>query len=473
MRINIFTKTFLMLLVSFSAVFFLTIYIIQSRFGTMYIDENIDAVKQSVLISASAIRSGAALEDTDLINLSSDTTFLHYQISQGGITDVIGPSYLEEDDILSFVIEMYDNEEAVIEGNLTYYTEQVEDVFRINYIYEYEFGDYLIVSTRIQALTNVDRVLQNINLFQSVFMFIVIILLSAIISRNIAKPLKKINEYATDVSNLQFDSPLSLHRNDEFRDLVSSLNEMTFNLQKAYTELENANAQLSDKIDYEQQQEEQKKHFIMTINHEIKTPLSVMKGTIEGMIDQVGKYKDRDYYLKDVLTQIDTIERITDELTYTLRLEDKVKQGNHASSSIITEVIDELQPLAQKQMIKIQSLIEPVSLLINDELFHIIATNVIKNAIYYTRDNAVHVEGINYDGYYHFMVKNKGEIAAEELQKIFESFTRFDHKNDYQKGSGVGLFVVAKICSLYQYEYKVFNDNGTVVVKIIIPKKNS
>lgn len=469
MRISIFVKTFLMLLFSFSLVFLLSMYISYQRFSPMYIEENIQSMKTSIISSSGAIRNGTSLEDTLLLDLSSETSFIRFENNL--ITQELGPNFLDDDDVLDFVIAIYDSETAIKDGRLTYFVDQQDDIYHINYIYEFDFGDYLIVATRIQSLQNVDRVLNNLNINQSIYMVIAITVLSIIISLNISGPIKKINSYAKDISNLQFTDTLKLKRRDEFRDLVSSLNEMTFNLKKTYLELNEANQKLNTDIDLEKQQEEKKKHLIMTINHELKTPLAVMRGMIEGMIDGVGRYKDKEKYLKELLMQIQTIENITQDLTYSLKLEDKAKTGDSCNTRIIIEQFASLDELAKLNYIKISKKILDKEVMMSGELLLILVTNLVKNAILYTDDNQVTIESEILADDFVFIVKNKGEIPEAALDKIFDSFYRFDTHDSNKGGSGLGLFIVKQICNLYGFPYKIFNDNGYVVAKVQIKIK--
>ena len=62
-----------------------------------------------------------------------------------------------------------------------------------------------------------------------------------------------------DISNLNFSKPLNLKRNDEFKTLVTSLNEMTHNLKQSYAALNDANQKLSSDIEFEKIQEEKEK----------------------------------------------------------------------------------------------------------------------------------------------------------------------------------------------------------------------
>ena len=93
MRINIFFKTFIILLVSFSAVFFFSNYIAYQTFPDRYIEENIDAIKESIFLEQESIYNGTSLSDTSLLDLSSETSFL--LIDDFVVTESIGPQYLE------------------------------------------------------------------------------------------------------------------------------------------------------------------------------------------------------------------------------------------------------------------------------------------------------------------------------------------------------------------------------------------
>jgi two-component system, OmpR family, sensor histidine kinase VanS len=464
MKINLFFKTFFMLLISFSLVFLGSMYYSYTRFSPMYIEENIDSVKNSILSNAAIIQQGTLLENTSLMNLSSETAFIRYKNTT--ITESIGPTFLSNDNILDFVIGIYDSESSIQDGKLTYYVDLQDDIYQISYIYQFEFDDYLIVSTKIQSLRHVDQVLNNINITQSIFVFIAIVILSLIISRSIAKPIHQIGKYAKNLSNLDFNQPLNLKRQDEFRDLITALNEMTFHLKKAFSELHEANQKLASDIDFEKAQETKKKQLIMTINHEIKTPLAVMKGMIEGMIDGVGRYKDKDTYLRELLKQIESISTITQDLTYSLRLEDKKTEGETVSTEAFAPILQPLEELAKQKKIKILKHIEPATLSMSAELLSILTTNLVKNALSYTTEPLVKIDGSIKQNQYLLIIRNRGSIPESELVKLFDSFYRLNTQQE--KGSGLGLFIVKQICEMYRFPYKLFNDSGDVVFKVLI-----
>jgi len=466
MRVSILFKTFFTLLISFSLLFFLGIFLFYRSFSPMYVDKNIEAVKESILLSVPMLESGSNLEDTPLDDLSSETTFI--RVVDNVVTERIGPENLTDSQIIQLVIGIYDSEDIVVEGDLIYHIGLVDDIYQISYIYKFSNSDFMLIRTRIQSLTNVDIVMTELGQRSLVYLFLTIALISVAISFNIARPIKKINKYAKKISSLDFTSTLRLKRQDEFQELISSLNEMTFNLKKSYAELNEANMKLSKDIDFEKNQESKKKALIMTINHELKTPVAVIKGMVEGMLDGVGRYKNKEKYLKEVLEQLDSIELITKDLTYSLKLEDLAKHDDLCNTIVLKEKMAALEEYGKLQKVKVHSNILPCNISFSEELFIMLSSNLIKNAITYTTASEIQIDSELNNHVWTLIVKNKGEIPSEDLGRIFEPYYRVNQIASNPKGTGLGLFIVKQICEIYGCGYKIFNDNGFVVAKVEI-----
>lgn len=461
MKISIFVKTFLTLLFSFSVLFIASTFYFYTRFSNRYIEENISAVKNAIIDSANDLSDSTDLNDTLLVEISSETQFVRFKNNQ--VDSMIGPNILTEDQILDFVISIYDDKDLITEGDLSYTITLEADIYKVSYIYRFGSSDYLLILTKIQSLRNIDKVLDDITFTQAVFLLITITLISLIISHNISHPIKRINNYAKSIAKLDFSSSLVMERKDEFNELISSLNEMAFNLQKSYTELNTANKQLAKDIEFEKIQEEKKKTLIMTINHELKTPVSVIKGMVEGMIDGVGRYKEKEKYLKEVLVQLELIEKITKDLTYSLKLEDLAKINDEGNLLSLNETLEPVKELAKQKKVSLDISLQNYRININEELLGILVSNLLKNAINYTLDSRVTMSTSRYADKVYLEIKNRGEIKNDDLEKIFEPYFRI---NLEKEGSGLGLFIVKQICEIYDCEYKIYNDNGYVVSKI-------
>jgi two-component system sensor histidine kinase VanS len=435
-----------------------------SRFPDIYIEQNLSAIKEAILASSDAIRAGTDLSDTALSDQSSETGFV--LVEDFGVVESIGPTYVREADLVSFVIDVYDHPDKVVEGNLTYYQYVVDDITRVDYIYEYAYGDYLILSTRFQSLTNIDRTLTSLGWMELTIQGVVILLLSALISYRIARPLRRINAYAKDISSLQFDRTLSIRRNDEFRDLVTVLNEMSHRLKQAYDDLQEANASLTMDLDDKERRDAQKQRFLMAINHELKTPIAVMRGMVEGMIDNVGRYRDHEAHLPELLRQMETMERITNDLTFRLRLEDKISPSDASSTAVIRSEAEALQHLARSYGRSLVVQVEDAILPMQDELLRMLVTNLLKNAITHANGKTVSIDGTVHGSRYVLTVRNRGVIPKDDLPRVFDSFYRGSSE---ASGSGLGLFIVKEICAIYEFDVAVFNDSGHVVAKVTIP----
>ncbi len=461
MKISIFVKTFLTLLFSFSVLFIASTFYFYTRFSNRYIEENISAVKNAIIDSAGELSDSTDLNDTLLVEVSSETQFVRFKNNR--VDSMIGPNILAEDQILNFVISIYDDKDLITEGNLSYTITLEADIYNVSYIYRFGNSDYLLILTKIQSLRNIDKVLDDITITQALFLLITITFISLIISHNISHPIKRINRYAKSIAKLDFSSSLVMERKDEFNELISSLNEMAFNLQKSYTELNTANKQLAKDMEFEKTQEEKKKALIMTINHELKTPVSVIKGMVEGMIDGVGRYKEKEKYLKEVLNQLEQIEKITKDLTYSLKLEDLAKIDDEVNLLSLNETLEPVKELAKQKKVSLDIGLANYRVNINEELLGIVVSNLLKNAINYTLDSKVIMTTCRYADKVYLEIKNRGEIKNDDLEKIFEPYFRI---NLEKEGSGLGLFIVKQICEIYQCEYKIYNDNGFVVSKI-------
>ncbi|PEY77726.1 histidine kinase dimerization/phospho-acceptor domain-containing protein, partial [Bacillus thuringiensis] len=96
---------------------------------------------------------------------------------------------------------------------------------------------------------------------------------------------------------------------------------MSINLQQAIFDLQKANQQLKSDIEKERELETKRREFFAIVAHELKTPLTVMKGYLEGMIYNIGPYKNRDQYLKKNYQIIESLEQLVREILSMSKLE--------------------------------------------------------------------------------------------------------------------------------------------------------
>ena len=207
--------------------------------------------------------------------------------------------------------------------------------------------------------------------------FSIILLLSAlsafVCSKVIVTPIAKLSEISKRMISLDEGWKCDIKNNDEIGVLASSLNTMATRLYETMQELTNANQQLNNDIERFKLLEEQRRDFFAAISHELKTPLTILKGQIENMILGYGDYQNHEKYLPEALKATEDIEHLVGEIISISKMESIEINGTLQEISLlktIDDTIHVLMPLAQEKEIHIyQNIKKDIWLQVNDSLW--------------------------------------------------------------------------------------------------------
>ena len=108
----------------------------------------------------------------------------------------------------------------------------------------------------------------------------------------LVRPVLEISRISKRMAHLDMTWDCKVNRTDELGVLANSLNTMAKRLDTAMKELESANEQLKDDMEHITELSRQRRDFFAAASHELKTPITILKGQIESMILGIGKYKD-------------------------------------------------------------------------------------------------------------------------------------------------------------------------------------
>lgn len=300
------------------------------------------------------------------------------------------------------------------------------------------------------------------------YIFIVILLISFVgayvYSRFITRPLICLNILARKMARLDFTDEVTIHSNDEIGELAGSLGKLSRDLQRSLTELHDANAQLTDDIQRKEEQEQQRREFIATISHELKTPLTAVSGQLEAMIHQIGPYRNRDKYLLQSHNIVKEMEKLVHEILDLSKQESReFKPQIQAVNAtlLVKNLLHSYEYFCEMKQIKLVGEIDPGVIVQADErLLSKAVSNVVGNAVQYTREGEqVSVCLRQSDDYVHMEVLNTGaHIEEDELPLLFNPFYRLEKSRSRAKGgSGLGLYIVQKVLEAHGAEYKLVN----------------
>ena len=293
-------------------------------------------------------------------------------------------------------------------------------------------------------------------------------------SRLIAKPIIEISQVSKRMAKLDMTWKCTITRSDEIGILADSLNTMSKELSDTMNELETANKQLKSEMEHIEELNKQRQHFFAAASHELKTPITIIKGQVESMIMEIGRYKDTRKILPETLHEIENMENLVKEILSISKLE--LGEIDNLSTLPVTDIVkrvcEHLKPLADEKHIMIyQRLTDDVQIIGNQSLFEKALHNIINNAICHSPvETNVYVTLTDKE----LLVKNEGiTIPQEDLDKIFTPFYRVEKShNKLTGGSGLGLYLVKNILEKHGLLYTINNDENGVCFKITINSQN-
>ena len=129
-----------------------------------------------------------------------------------------------------------------------------------------------------------------------------------IISGSFTKPIRKLSEIAHEMSELNFETKYTEHRQDELGDLGHSINVLSEKLEITISELKSANNELRSDIENKIQIDEMRKEFLSNVTHELKTPIALIQGYAEGLQDNINEDpEDREFYCEVIIDEANKI----------------------------------------------------------------------------------------------------------------------------------------------------------------------
>lgn len=269
-------------------------------------------------------------------------------------------------------------------------------------------------------------------------------LLTYFVTKSIINPIKKLFNATKKISEGDLDFSVRSNKKDELGNLSNTFERMRLDLKKAKT----------DQLRYEQN----RKELIASISHDLKTPLTSIKGYVKGIQDGVANTPEKlDRYIATIYNKTNDMDELIDEFFLYSKLDLEHIPFNFENVdlySFFNDFIDELR-------LNIEEDCGVAVLFANEEESYIVkadreqlkrvVTNIIQNSLKYMDKEFQQIQVYLKSEFDHVVVKikdNGSGIAKGDLPFVFNSFYRTDSsRNSGTGGSGLGLSIVKKIIS--------------------------
>lgn len=308
-------------------------------------------------------------------------------------------------------------------------------------------------------------------------LLVIVLVISAlgafICSRILVRPVLEISRISQRMAELDMSWSCDVKSSDELGVLAESLNTMARRLDAAMSSLEDANRQLRADMEQMAAMSKQRRDFFAAASHELKTPITIIKGQIEGMLMGIGRYKDVQGILPETMHEVERMEQLVAEILEITRLEMDGLAGHTGPvdfSSLTRKVVQELMPLAEERAMELEAEIpDGVTVTGAEPLLERAVHNIITNALRHSPAGERAVVVLRPG---RLTVRNSGvNIPEDELKVLFTPFARVEKsRNKASGGSGLGLYLVKTIIDLHGFTCSIGNDGDGVIFTVEWPQ---
>ena len=262
------------------------------------------------------------------------------------------------------------------------------------------------------------------------------------IYRSIAVPLVKLKKATQNIKEGNLDFVLEVEGKDEFSQLCQDFEEMRKRLKESTEE-----KILMDK---------ENKELISNISHDLKTPITAVKGYVEGIMDGVADTPEKmDRYVRTIYNKTNEMDHLINELTFYSKIDTNRSPYTFSKLNVEDYFSDCAEELGLEmetrgiELVYANYVEKDVQVIADGEQIRRVIHNIVSNAIKYMEKpkGIIQLRVKDVGDFIQVEIEDNGKgIAAKDLPYIFDRFYRTDvSRNSSKGGSGIGLSIVKKI----------------------------
>ena len=322
-----------------------------------------------------------------------------------------------------------------------YYNDMQKLVKQIDFVFSDGDEGSLFLVTRVNSVVSRSFL---IYLFSAIIFILVLtsIVLTQWVYKGFFEPINRLNVAMQQIAEGNFEYSLTSEDTNEIGELYRNYEDMRLRLKESTEE----------KI----QNERQNRELVSNISHDLKTPITAIKGYVEGIMDGVADTPEKmDRYIKTIYTKANDMNRLINELTYYSGIDsNRIPYNFHRINlaDFFQDCVEDVGLDLESKNIELNysNLVDPSTRIIADpEQLKKVIDNIVGNSIKYMDKpkGVINIRILDEVDSVRVEIEDNGKgISTKDLGKIFERFYRTDaSRNSSTGGSGIGLSIVKKI----------------------------
>ena len=304
----------------------------------------------------------------------------------------------------------------------------------------------------LMVFSNLDHTYREFIIIILLTLFITLVIATFIIwiiSRKITAPLLKLNQTALEYAKGNFTEKVHYHSNDEIGKLATAFNHMASELN---------------------QLEERRKEFLSNVSHDLRTPLTSLKGFLIAFQDGTIPDDKKDYYYHLMEQETERMIKMVNNTLTLSHLEENHMPLNRTGYSLteqVCEIISKAEPIYKEKGLTIKFNDDKSNNIVyaDRERMEQVIINLLQNAISFSKINEQIIIDVCSNGEkVYFKITDTGSgIKEDDISRIWERFYKADAARTDRSGTGIGLAIVKSIVDLHDFEISVTSskDSGT------------
>lgn len=303
-------------------------------------------------------------------------------------------------------------------------------------------GTILLVTNVVEVVPEVKSMVLEMFIASIVILIVTAAIMVTWVYRSIWRPLSQLQEATKKIRDGNLDFTLEVEEDDEIGQLCQNFEEMRLRLKETTEE----------KIQYDKESKE----LISNISHDLKTPITAIKGYAEGIMDGVASSPEKmERYIRTIYNKANDMDRLINELTFYSKIDTNKIPYAFAKINVAEyfgDCIDEVGLDLEARGVELgyfNYVDEDVLVIADAEQLKRVINNIISNSLKYMdkKKGIINIRILDVGDFVQVEIEDNGKgIGQKELPYIFDRFYRTDSsRNSSQGGSGIGLSIVRKI----------------------------